>query len=289
MVSVSAAAIDYSSIGSTYTQNFDALASSGTDLNWFNDSVGNGATIRGWSLYRVTNGNDAAPTPMNYYDASDGEVDNGRFYSFGRSGDRALGGIGHGTFGYPGDTANLVLPNAAAGWIAANITNNTGVLLTQFTLNYDGEQWRDAGDNVPPYAQTMVFQFGFGADFMSVASWNTPGGSFNFTSPVNTPVAGRVNGNTDGRVANLGGTITSLSWQPSTTLWLRWIEQNDPKFDHGLAIDNISFSANSEVAAVPEAPAILFGGLVCSVSGLAVISRRMLAWLHSKNSNTVAN
>lgn len=257
------AAIDYSSVGSTYSQSFDSLASSGTDLGWTNDT-----TIPGWSLFRVTNGDNPAPTPMNYYDASDGSANNGRFYSFGIGGDRALGGIGKGTFGYTGDIANNILANATAGWIAASITNNTGTPLTQLTLHYDGEQWRDAGDNGPPYPQTMVFQYGFGSDFASVASWNSPGGSFDFTSPVYTTTDGPVDGNSAGRVAGLGGTIASLSWQAGSTIWLRWVEKNDLAFDHGLAIDNVSFTANSNAAAVPEAGAAAGGILIFTTLGL---------------------
>lgn len=280
MVSVSAAAIDYSSIGSTYTQNFDALASSGTDIPWSNDS-----TIPGWSLFRVTSDTNHAPVPLSFYDASDGSASDGRFYSLGNNADRALGGVGSGKFGDRTTEAFPIQFSHVDGWITASIANNTGIQLTRFTLRYDGEQWSDADLN----PQTLAFQYGLGATFADVATWSAPGGSFDFVSPVHSQPGNVVDGNGAGRLASLGGTVTNVAWQPGSTLWFRWIELNDAGGDHALAIDNISFSANSEVAAVPEAPAVLFGGLVCSISGLAVISRRMLAWLYSKNSNTVAN
>ena len=70
---VASAAFNYSSAGSTYTQNFDSLASSGTEHEWVND-----ATVKGWHLYRVTAGNNSTPFPMSLYDASNGSADNGR-------------------------------------------------------------------------------------------------------------------------------------------------------------------------------------------------------------------
>ena len=65
-----------------------------------------------------------------------------------------------------------------AGWLAASFTNGTGVEVNQITVAYDGEQWRDAGDNEPPYAQTMEFQYGLGSDFSSVSTLEFAGRQF---------------------------------------------------------------------------------------------------------------
>ena len=67
--SILAAAIDYSSIGFTYSQNFNSLAASGTDHDWANDS-----TIVGWHLFRVTANNNATPFPMAFYDSTNGSA-----------------------------------------------------------------------------------------------------------------------------------------------------------------------------------------------------------------------
>ncbi len=271
------AAFNYSSIGTTYSQDFDSLASSGTDISWTNDT-----TIAGWSLYRVAAGSDPTPVPMTFYDASAGTADSGRFYSLGTDADRALGAIGNGTFGYPGDQASPIPINSMAGWLAASFTNGTGVEVNQITVAYDGEQWRDAGDNEPPYAQTMEFQYGFGSDFSSVSTWNSPGGSFDFTSPVFTTTAGAIDGNVAGSVAGLGGTISDLSWQAGETLWLRWVVQNDSGFDHALAIDNFSLNAAAAVSAVPEAGSMLTVGL----GGLVAFA---LVWLGNRVGVNVLN
>jgi hypothetical protein len=267
------AAIDYSSIGSNYVQNFDSLAATGGgESNWTNDS-----TIPGWSLFRVTAGADPTPFAMTAYDATDGSAGAGRFYSFGATddGDRALGAIGGPNFGYTGDQATGVGVGAADGWIAISLLNSTGSALSQITVGYDGEQWRDAGDNEPPAAQTMTFEYGFGSTFASVA-WTAPGGSFDFTSPVFTTTDGPVAGNTAGRVSDLGGTITNVDWQAGSVLWLRWVERNDLGLDHGMAVDNFSFAAG--LAAIPEPGAFLFVALACGMTTFAVGMGRIVAY-----------
>ena len=159
--------------------------------------------------------------------------------------------------------------------MAASFSNNTGSTLTRFTVAYDGEQWRDAGDNGPPYPQTMNFEYGFGTDFSSVATWTAPGSSFNFTSPIYTAGSGGpVDGNNAGRVADLGGTVSNLAWQAGTTLWVRWVEQNDAGADAGLAIDNFSFSAN--LTAVPEASAFEFATFLCAAVGSVAFAKTLI-------------
>src|SRR6185369_827660 len=86
-------------------------------------------------------------------------------------------------------------------------------------------------------------EYGLGSAFTGV-TWTPPGGAFNWTSPVNTTTAGAVDGNTTGRVAGRGGAISNFGWNNGQTLWIRWVELNDPGNDHGLAIDDFSFSAS---------------------------------------------
>src|SRR4029078_12313043 len=95
---------------------------------------------------------------------------------------------------------------AVAGWIAVQLRNNTGNTLSSFNFSFNGEQWRDGG-NPTPASQTMVLEYGLGSAFTGV-TWTSPGGAFNWTSPVNTTTAGAVDGNTTGRVAGRGGAIS---------------------------------------------------------------------------------
>jgi hypothetical protein len=245
----------YSTPGATYSQDFDSLSTSGFSNAWTNDS-----TLAGWSLFNV------AGEAITSYAASSGSGVNGSFYSYGSAAntDRALGGVGSNAT-YFGTPAN----GAVAGWITLAIKNSTGLTLGSAAVSFNGEQWRDGG-NTTPVAQTMVLQYGFGDAFADVATWLTPGGDFNWASPVFTSSSGPVDGNGAGRVAGRGGPLQDLNWQNGSTLWLRWVERNDSNSDHGLAIDDLSFSA----VAVPEASAFLFGGIVCGLAGLRTCWQR---------------
>ena len=171
------AAITYSVAGSTYTQNFNSSTleadNMDDDVTFTNDS-----TITGWHLFTVTSGSDATPVAAGNYDTHTGGATAASFYSFGTpDGDpeRALGGIGGGNF----YSATSIASGAIAGWIAANINNATGATLSEFTLSFDGEQWRRGSDDT---ANTMVFEYGFGSTFTSVSTWTAPGGNFNWTN-----------------------------------------------------------------------------------------------------------
>jgi hypothetical protein len=229
--------------GGAYTQDFDTLITTGTNQPWANDT-----TIPGWSLFRQPSPGTAITT----FNSGTGSSNAGNFYSFGIEGvnpltERALGGIASGGayFGSPSS-------NATAGWIAVGLTNGTASPFTSFTANFDGEQWRDGGvavtnPPVSPAAQTMVVEYGFGATFETVATWTAPGAAFDFTSPIftiTTATGAALDGNdAANRTAGKGGTVSDISWDPAATLWIRWTEKNDPNNDHGLAIDNFSFSA----------------------------------------------
>lgn len=233
--------VTYDSAGSTYAQNFDSLASSGSGITWDNNT-----TLPGWFLFRQP----APGTTITTYNAGTGSSTSGSFYSFGLSGntERALGAVGSGGsyWGSPGS-------GAVAGWMAVGFQNNTGATLTSFSVSYDGEQWRYSGITS---AQTMRFEYGFGIAFTSVPSWLAPGGNFDWDSPVTSGSAGAIDGNILGLVTGRGGTISNLSWSPGDTLWLRWVEVNDAGDDHGLAIDNFTFTA---LVPEPRLTSLAFG------------------------------
>ncbi|XGV87868.1 MAG: calcium-binding protein [Limnothrix sp. BL-A-16] len=217
------------SFSGSYSQNFDALNSSGSnsDLAWTNNT-----TLSGWYLFRQP----APGQALVIYRSSQGNTTTGNFYSFGitENSDRALGGIGSG-----GDYFENPDSGKIAGWIAFAAKNTTGTTINHLTISFAGEQWRNGGNAT---AQTMVLEYGFGSSFTTVPTWTAPGSGFNWTSPVATTPAGMVDGNAAGRVAGVGGTLSGLSWAHNDTLWLRWVERNDTDDDHGLAIDDFSLT-----------------------------------------------
>ncbi len=228
-------------IGSTYTQNFDTLATTGTSNAWTQNS-----TLPSWYAYATAGGNVAS------YRAGDGTGNAGDLYSYGVSGssNRSLGAIGSGSF---------------SGYWAYNVTNNSGTTLDRFTVGYDGEQWRKGGGTA---AQTMNVQFGFGSTFAGVVTWTSLGAGYSFTSPINTSGASSLDGHlTANRIAGLGGTVTGLAWANGQSIWLRFVEVDDAGNDHALAIDNFSF-----FAPVPEPGTLALLGL--AGLGAAALRRR---------------
>jgi len=228
------------SFNGNYGQNFDGLASSGASNTWSNDG-----TLPGWHLFRQPS---ASPVAITSYNADTGAANTGNFLSYGSSGssDRALGGLASGGAYFGSPTAGSV-----AGWFALALSNATAAPITNLAIAFNGEQWRNGGNAT---AQTMVLEYGYGANFGDVATWTAPGGNFNWSSPVATaPTGAAVDGNNAGRVGNLGGTLNlgASPWAANTTLWLRWIENNDAGNDHGLAIDDLTI-ATVQAPAQPE-------------------------------------
>ena len=242
------AALSVTSAAFSYSQNFDSLASSGAANPWADDS-----TLPGWSLLNAT----GASVPTYGTDTSS----TGAFRAFGdtASAERALGAVASGG-AYFGSPAS----GTVAGWVVLAFSNGSGAELNGFTLGFNGEQWRNGGNT---NAQTMVLEYGYGASFGTVATWTAPGGSFDFTSPVIGATAAAVAGNSAGLVSGLGGTVAT-TWAAGDTLWLRWVERNDIGNDHGLAIDNLSFS----VSAVPEPGALAL--MLAGIAAIGFVARR---------------
>lgn len=219
----------------TYTQNFDSLVSTGS-LTFVNDS-----TLSGWSLFRSATG---AMTVT----AGTGSSNAGGFYSFGATGssDRALGSVASGSTG----TITYALA----------LTNDTGADLSGFVLSFAGEQWRNGGSAA---VQSLSVQYGFGAAYTAATTALT-----SFDSVVNTTTAAAVDGNGVGRVAGLGGTVNT-TWGAGQTLWITWTDVDNTGGDHGLAIDDVSFSA---ITAVPEPGT--YAMLLAGLGAVGFVARR---------------
>lgn len=251
LLPVAQAQISVTSPSFTYAQSFDSLTTSTTATPWVNDS-----TLPGWSL--INSAGAAAATIV----AGTGSSNAGSFYSFGGagSGDRALGGAASGG-AYFGSPAT----GAIAGWMVVAFTNNTNANIDGFTFGYSGEQWRNGGNTS---AQTMVMEYGVGSSFAGVTSWTAPGAAADFTSPVVGSTAAAVDGNGAGLVTGLGGSYSGLTWAAGDTLYVRFVERNDTGNDHGLALDNFSFS----VTAVPEPGTVALW--LAGLGAIAFVARR---------------
>ncbi len=135
-------AISLTTLGTAYTQDFNALPASGS-ATWVNDT-----TLAGWYHARTGTGTTIV--------ANDGSSNAGNLYSYGTGTaiDRALGSLGSG--------------NAAIGnmfWGVA-LANNTGSTITSLDISYTGEQWR----NSAAAAQTVSFSYLVGSPTFREAS-----------------------------------------------------------------------------------------------------------------------
>jgi len=247
-------AIAYPVAGGSVGQNFDTLAASGIGNAFTND-----VTLPGWSVLRsgvagTPGARDGTNTAATLYNAGTGSSFSGALYSFGFFGDRSLGTVGSG--------------NAAAGeYVTALVLQNTtGTTLTSFTLNFRSEQWRNGGATV---AQSAIFDFStfaaapVAADLTATntAGFTAPGASFDLVGNVfgGAAAGAAVDGNTIGATAQ-GGT-QAVSWAPGSFLVLRWWDDNHAGSDHGLSIDDVTFSA----VPTPGSVALLaLGGLVAT-------------------------
>jgi hypothetical protein len=113
-----AQSVSFTTLGSAYTQNFDALANVA-------GSTTNDLTIPGW--FMTESGGSARDNEQ--YAVDTGGSATGDTYSYGAAGsiERALGGLRDGT----------LIP-----LFGASFANNTGSTITSLDVAFTGEEWR---------------------------------------------------------------------------------------------------------------------------------------------------
>ncbi len=231
LVNPAASAPQVNYAGGTYTQNFDTLPSAGTftfsgngpfPLVGATPPAGVGATgLTGWTFINYGGTGTSA-----LFKIDDGTSNAGGIYSYGTasSTDRALGSLA---------SASQV------GRFGVTFVNTTSATITQFTLGYTGEQWRNGGNTSP---QTLSFSYLVGATDINTGTF-IAATALDFTSPNVAATAAALDGNfAANRTVIAPVTITGLSWGAGQTLTLRWTDLNDIGSDHGLAIDDLSFT-----------------------------------------------
>jgi len=140
--------------------------------------------------------------------------------------DRALGALASSTF---------------VGRFGAALINQTASAITNFTLNYVGEQWRTASTT----PNTLSFEYGLGVtDLLNAgAGAFTAFTGLDFTSPVNSATAASLNGNATANRTSKTGTVTGINWLPGQSLVLRWSDTDDIGTDQMIGIDDVVFSS----------------------------------------------
>ncbi len=254
--------VNYSTLGASYSQNFDGLSNAGSVTSV---GVGRGPhAIQGHLGSTGMNGwymtNDRGTSTDTEFRAQDGSLSGstGRgVVSFGTTGssDRALGALG---------TSNQI------STFGVYSTNTTGLNLSQVTVSFTGEQWRVGDTSIT--SEKLAFSYAV-FNNLAGASIGASVAGFNGISALdfNAPFTGTtllnnsaLNGNSPTYQANLAQTF-NLNWAPNQVLVLQWVGFDLTGQDHGLGIDNLTFSA------IPE-PSIY--ALVASTVTLGAVALR---------------
>ncbi len=229
--------VNYSVTGSTYTQNFDGLPSTGTfsltgkgPIN-ISQSPVNGTNLNSWQLFMVAGTGTSAS-----FNIGTGSATGNGMYSLGNAGntDRSLGTL------------------ASSGGIYAFgliLTNNTENVLNKISISFNVEQWRKGGSG---NKNTWQFKWktGIMADInQTVLQLDS---NLNFSSRINTTGAGSLNGNLPENQQTIIYTLKQIIWKPGEQLLLRWDDSDESGSDDVCSIDNFSLSAFLESSA-PEA------------------------------------
>lgn len=214
----------------SYSQNFDVLISSGS-ASW-TDNV----TIPGWYWqYQIQN-------QENYktYSAVDGTSTaiGKKSYGITGSSDRAMGFIPDYKDSY----------TFAIGLV---LQNKSSTPISQISISYTGEQWRNGGFNSPqPIKFGYQIQSTLNAIFTSGTNWKAIS-ELNFNSPKFGIPYCVLNGNDpENSTVFKDIPITDITIPPNSYLLLRWFKQPEQAYPHGLAIDDVTIKWT--VPAVPS-------------------------------------
>lgn len=200
----------YIALQTSYTQDFNTLALSGTASS----------LPTGWLF------SEAGTNTNGLYAAGTGSGTGGDTYSFGASGssDRAFGGLQSGS----------LIPT-----IGAQIQNTSGGNITRLKISYTGEQWRLG---TVSRTDRLLFQYSLDATDLTNGTWVNVT-ELDFVTP-NVTTVGAKDGNAVENRTEIIYTIRNLAIPDGAVFLIRWSDLNASGADDGLGIDDISIEVN---------------------------------------------
>ncbi len=219
--------------GGVYSQNFDALP--GTTNNITNLTWADNLTLPGWysnkTTFSITDGTLGGTAAV--FDQTENANHVGLFgFGAAMTPDRALG-----------SRASASAPGNAPVLYGVRMVNQTGRILTSFTVTYTGEQWfKSSAGN----AHSLFLDYQFSAAGIATGTW-TQAPAATLTAPNSTgttPAA--LDGNAAANRAVKVATIRGVRWAPGQELWLRIRDENESSNEQGLAVDDFTFLADQE-------------------------------------------
>ncbi len=194
----------------SYNQNFDGLATTGTS---------NTSLPTGWTI--LESGRSSRVNQQ--YAAGTGSSSTGDTYSFGSvaSTERAFGELSSGTIDVT---------------IGIQFQNNTGGTVGKLVIQYQCEQWRRG--TAANGTDRLDFQYSVDATSLSTGVWT----DFDTLDCVDSATTGSsaIDGNTNRE--SRSGTVSGLTISDGNTFWIRWVGNDVSGSDHGLAIDDFEMN-----------------------------------------------
>jgi len=227
-----------------YTQDFDSMGPSGTELP------------EGWSAIRSGGSGTlgAALTPG----VTTGTATGGGVYNTGAAGDadRALGTLASGS----------TVPS-----FGLQLVNNSGVPVDELTLSGVMEQWRTGSSDT--IAEDVVFEYSLNASGIGDAGalWTPFAGMDLMERVTSSTSAGAIDGNSPDNQWMMSGLLQDLNWTDQGVLTFRWSDSDAVGSDGLFALDN--FSAQASIAPVPEPTSV--GTFAIGLAALWVWRRRV--------------
>jgi hypothetical protein len=225
----------------SYTQDFNSLGTATISnvvslTNGVQTGLGSAVStnLNGWYAAKI-----AGSAGIANIVADNGSGFSGAVYNYGTTGDtnRSLGGLASGSF------------TPAFG---ALISNATGTTINSIIINLTGKFWR------PSAANTNSLNFAFGVvDGSSVNNNNflTTVSATNLSSAnIVGPVVATTNDQTplDGNLATnqvlISNVVIPVILAPGETMFFRWQDFDNVSADAGLAIDDLSLTASTNLA-----------------------------------------
>ena len=196
--------IELIAIGTSETENFNSLASSGTSSSLPN----------GWFLNETDNNAD------NTYRTGTGSSNTGDSYSFGTDGDRALGGL----------CTNSLVPS-----FGAKFKNQTGGALTNLAVEFTGETWRIGSNN-----RSDQLDFQYSLDAISISDAGATWIDFDGLDYIN-PGQATGSGSLQHSLI-ISDTIAYINIPSDGIIYFRWTDVNVSGNDDGMSIDDFSIT-----------------------------------------------
>ncbi len=186
----------YSLTGTTYSQSFDGLGNSATNICAGGDLSTINTSLKGWFFSESgTNANTTITT-------NTGSSTTGDTYNYGLTGNsnRSLGGL---------QTGSLV---PTYGFY---FTNNTGSTITSLAISYTGEVWREGNTG---RTDEIDFQYSSNATSLTTGTW-TAYSALNYQDTGSTVVQG----GSLLQSATISSTLAGLNIASGSTFFISWL------------------------------------------------------------------